>query len=455
MAQDPRRFTVKHCGAAQNTKAADDTKRKDFFDGLGKIGDIEVLNRFGGGKITAGLRTLAKTSNSIRTGETDSAVIPNDVGYVLGEVGIDPNAAQKAGQFNPGVLNRGIGQAESILNSVKGGSFSLNDIPNVVSDLQNLGSLIDGIYTDRSGQSSTREFDVCGASPYAIDLFQFAPKYKFLFIVQINLKNTYQSLSKTAEKLAFVVKTSTRPNINIDHEEINMYNFWTRVPKRVAYEPITMRFYDDNKGLAHQFYTSYLRAISPISRLGGQQSGYMSIDWLQANSMKPNSKDALSSASLSALVGNNTSLIDEIKLFQIYDYGRKMTAYHFHHPKLLTMNLDDLDMAESGTGSEIEFQFAYDALHITPALSIIGNPIGLTGLTGEAFATYPIKPNLGPAPEEAFPEDAEDEDDSPDADGDNVFQNVTGAISSGISSVTGLVSSAFDKVADFGGSLFQ
>jgi len=454
MAEDPRKFTVKNCAGTNNTISRASQERKDFFSALGKIGDIEVLNRFGDGKITQGLRTLAKTSNSIRTGNTNSSVIPNGSGYVLDAVGINPNAAQQAGKFNPGVLNRGVAQAESILDSVKGGNFTLDSIPNVITDIQNLGSLVDGIFTDNTGQSSTRSLEVCGATPYAIDLIQYAPKYKFLFVVQVTLKEAYRnSFGESEKKLAFVVKTSTRPNVNVEHEEINMYNFWTRVPKRVIYEPITMRFYDDNKGLAHLFYTKYLESISPISRQGGlENSGQLSIEWLQQNSMNFNNTSTQSTASLTALEGDNTSIIDEIKLFHIYDYGRLLNVYHFHHPKLLTLNLDDLDMAETGGGSEIEFQFVYDAFHITPALKVDTFSESLTTFTGgTSVGRYPIKPNFNGAEPTATPEGTDADGNTLKTQSVNVLQSVTGAINSG----TGLVSSAFDSAAAFGGSLFN
>lgn len=440
MAEDPRKFTVKNCAAATNTRIADDQKRKDFFGSLGKIGDIEVLNRFGDGKITSGLRSLSKISDSIRTGDTNSAIIPNSSGYVLDAVGINQTAAQTAGQFNPGVLNRGTAQAESILVSVKAGEYKLEDIPNTITDLQNLGQLVDGIFNDGSGQRSTKENAICGASPYAIDLIQYAPKYKFLFIVQITLSDDYQNgLEKTANNLAFVVKTSTRPNVNIEHEEVNMYNFWTRIPKRAIYEPVTMRFYDDNKGLAHLFYTSYLESISPIARLGGNNSSEpMSAEWLAINSMGFNEVDSKFAASLTALEGNNTSIIKEIKLFHVYDYGKFMNVYHFYNPKLLTMNLDDLDAAESGSGNEIEFQFAYDAMHITPAFSVSDNIESVKAISGGAIgATYPINPHFLGGSIEQTPEGIDGEG--------NVPKPV---------SANKLISDAFADTSTFNGTTF-
>lgn len=461
MAADPRRFTVKNCLLSQNIKKDEAKNRKDFFGSLGKAGDIEVLNRFGAGEITLGLRSLSKISDSIRTGDTNSAIISNNVGYVFNAVGINQNAAEDAGKFNPGVLNRATGQAQSVLDSVRSGSFDLADIPNVITDFQNLGLLIDGIFTDGSGQKSTKNLEVCGASPYAIDLIRYAPKYKFLFVVQVTLSPEYESLNHTGKHLAYVVKTSTRPNVSIEHEEINMYNFWTRIPKRTIYEPITMRFYDDNKGNAHMFYTSYLRSMSPISRVGGMgKAGVLSVPWLEANSMRFNSVDTISTASLSALEGKNASIITEIRLFHIYDYGKFMNVYHFHHPKILTMNLDDLDVADNGGGNEIELQFAYDALHITPAFSVIANPNRLTEMTGDTTSLYPIKPNFnGPKTEEEYLQGVNDDDGALEPNRTNILEDVTTAIASGISSsissATGLVSNAFDKAATFGGSLFN
>ncbi len=463
MAEDPRKFikfSVKNCAASQNAGAADASKRKDFFNGLGKIGDIEALNNIGGGNVSSGLRSLSKISNSIRTGDTNSAIIPNNRGYVYDAVDINQNSAQRAGQFNPGVLNRADAQADAILEQVKKGNYKLEDIPNTFSDIQNLNALVKGIFSDGSSVAGP---EICGASPYAIDLIQYAPKYKFLFIVQITMATGYESLAHSGNHLAFVVKNSTRPNVNIDHEEVNMYNFWTRVPKRTVYEPITMRFYDDNKNIGHLFYTSYLRSISPISKLGGMgKAGVLSVEYLQSISMNKNDPTGAvqSAASLSILEGDITSMITEIKLFHIYDYGRSMNVYHFHHPKFLSMNLDELDVAENGGGNEIELQFAYDALHITPDYSIVQDPTRIKELTGENIgAVYPIVPNLKPGGDAPSPEGTDGEDNVPTPTPINVIRDagttVTNAVSGALSTATGLVSNAFQQGSNFVGSLFQ
>ena len=111
MAVDPRFNFVVKCPQTSNREQEAGSARKDFFNAVGKVGDIELLNRVGDGQVAKGLRTLAKTSDAIRSGEVDSAIITNGVSgdatganVVLAEVGINPNEAEEAGKFNPCLL---------------------------------------------------------------------------------------------------------------------------------------------------------------------------------------------------------------------------------------------------------------------------------------------------------------------------------------------------------------
>jgi hypothetical protein len=462
MATDPRKFTVKYCPADNAKSTSDASAKKSFFDKLGDysgaVGDVELLNQVGGGKVAQGLRDLAHLSDSVRTGDTNSAIIPSSAGYVLDAVGINQQAAQKVGQFNPGALNRATGAANDILDKVKSGRFQLSDAAGYSQDLQNLGKLATGIFSD--AQPSAGDYmQLCGATPYAIDIAQRAPKFKFLFIVQIMLKPQYRSnMDYAGKELAFVVKNTTRPNINVEHQEVNMYNWWTRVPTRTVYEPVTMKFYDDNRSWGHYFYQEYLEGISPIAREGGMDNhALLSVDYMQAHSMGKNSINSTSTASLTALEGENTSIIDEIRIFHIYNYGRFMNVYHFHHPKILSMNLDDLDMADSGNGSEIELQFAYDAFHITNDLNMQDRSSWIKDTSDAVGGQHPIvpvfsgdSPNTPERPQGAKP------------DTGNVFTDlynstvasVTAASSDLYQSASSTVSNAFSQASSFVSSNF-
>jgi len=165
MANDPRTFLIKNCGQAIAKGVESTTSRKSFFDSLGKVGDVELLNKNAtAGKVGEGLRALSKTSNLLRIGDippNDSA-IPKNGTEVLAETGINQAEAEQAGSFNPGVLNRAQGAAEAVADKVKAGNFEVSDIPQAAADIQGLATLVGGIYSF-GGQDSSRDLELCGA----------------------------------------------------------------------------------------------------------------------------------------------------------------------------------------------------------------------------------------------------------------------------------------------------
>lgn len=430
MAVDPRfNFTIKSaCDRSQTAQQKDSAEKKGFFDNLGSnalgavksLSDVELFQ----GPVADGLRDLVKISDSIRGG-TNAAIITNGVSgknqeganVVLEKVGISPNEAVKAGRFNPGVVNRGTAEAKGIYDRVKQGNFKLKDAPNSFQNLQNLKSLVGGVYTPGAGESS--RIELCGAVPYARALIRFAPKYKFLYIVQFTFKPEYADLSEYANNMAFVVKTCGRPNVNIEHEEVNMYNFHTKIAKRVSYEPITMRFIDDQKGMAHYFLSTYIRAISPITRSPSTIIDTDIVDYRQFEdnglgrvSSDGKVSDAFASSSMTKLNGNVTSIFNEIRIFHMYDNAKRMVAYSYANPKITSINFDELDMAENGNGNEIEMQFAYDRLAIIDGISVEENQELVETISGGGIGetTLNIVPVFPPSSADSAAGGADDKD---------------------------------------------
>ena len=97
---DPRTrlksFTVKQCAGAAGTGGTSSQERKDFFNNLGKIGDLEFLNNSDlGSSVGEGLRGLARVSNSIRIGDGAlpsalGSAVDKGAGFVLDAIGIAP-----------------------------------------------------------------------------------------------------------------------------------------------------------------------------------------------------------------------------------------------------------------------------------------------------------------------------------------------------------------------------
>ncbi|MGV7235779.1 MAG: hypothetical protein ACQ9ET_05905 [Nitrosomonadaceae bacterium] len=413
---DPRTrlksFTVKQCAGSGGQGGTTSQERKDFFSGLGKIGDLEFLNNSElGTDVGKGLRGLAKLSNSVRIGDgalpsSLGTAVDKGAGFVLDAVGIAPGVIETLKPLNPGVVNRALAQADAIWDDVKDGTYKLEDIPDTFSDLQNLERLARGIYTPPSVKETGPA--VCEASPWAMDLDPFFPKYKFLFLVQFELNEPYNTIKNNQPNMfEFVIKNTSRPNINFEYEEINMYNFRTQVAKRTQYEPMTMRFYDDNINRIMQFYSIYLKAMSPIANQAFNQKMEGS-DWYEQSGMAFDNQQTspvqgintnVYSGSLGPLEKNSDgtdlkTIISRVNLFHIYSMGRKANKYTFFNPRIQSMELDELDMAEGGAGSEISLQFNYDGMFLAPGMTIEdGGQVGSTNITdweNASGAQYPV-----------------------------------------------------------------
>lgn len=371
MAESPTKFLLKDCPIASN-----ETQKSSFFRTLGKVGDIEALNNVNG-EIGEGLRALETISNQLRLGQGAPGIfsdfgnsIENGANAVLGAVGIDPNAARSLGErFNPGVLNRATGQAEQIYERVQQGNFEVRDVPEAIQDFGNLSQLIKGVFTPaRQAPTAKKNPSECPPSPYAVDLINLAPKHKFMFVVEFVFSSEFQAQfnEQGVKDFAFVIKRTTRPNMNFEYEDINYYNFRTKLLKKSEYQPMTMTFYDDMTDNVLRFYTRYMQIISPISRSVGDGTSTM----FEESGMTFDQGGGVNSASINAISDTTKTIIDYVNLYHIVHAGRQVDVYRFDNPRLQTMTLDELDMADGATGTEIAVEFNYDGLNIQPGQDI-------------------------------------------------------------------------------------
>ena len=420
MANDPRTFTVKtNCPVGGGPPRPDAAKKKSFLDNITGLGDLEFLNDVGLGSVGEGLRTLAAVSDSVRAGKS---VVPGREGTethnsILGQVAntaLDAvsegtkvvtdaigvtGAIEAVGNINVGAANRAYEAGSQLWDRVKKGKFDVTDIPEVFSDFQNVEMLARGIFPGIGGSQKTKARELCGATPYAMDLIAFAPKFQFMFIIEIKYSSPYDDWNANADQVAFVIKTSTRPRFNVEYEDVNMYGFRTRVTRRVEYQPMEMSFYDDNKNAAHKFYVSYMRAMSPIANWENTapQSGlYESsgMDYSRPPSAVTFSKTGPGtlghSASSGPLHEGATSIIQEIRLHHVFDYGNKMSTYHFYNPRITSFTPSDLTMEESGNGADFSFEFAYDGIFIDHMIDLSEYVTKLSELTDQGL--LPIDP---------------------------------------------------------------
>lgn len=409
---DPRTFTVKQCepAYAQQSGAAignSTSTRRDFFNAVGKVGDLEVLNSVGGGSVGRGLRTLASISNSIRVG---TGALPSSIGstvesganWVLEQTGIAPVVVDTLRNFNPSIANQAYGQAKQVFQSVKQGTFRAKDIPGALQDLQNLERLGRNIFTPGAGDVQSSLGERCEASPYAIDLIARAPKYKFLFIVQFIPAPGYSELGNTtALDMAFTVQTSTRPNLKFQMEDVNYYNYRTKVVTKTEFEPMSMKFYDDSQNNATQFFNAYMRAMSPITGIEAEGASSDLLEQggmdFEGNVLRPSEITSTIPASAYAastgpLAGDGKVIFSEIRLYHLFDNGNRMNVWRFFNPRIGSLDLDDLDMSVGNEGSHLSLTFNYDSVYLDPDV-FLANDTKYNIRQTQRGAYYPLRYN--------------------------------------------------------------
>lgn len=386
----------------QVADAANQSALRAFGQAAGKLGDLNVVNS-ANGNVGRGLRTLASASNSIRSG---CGTLPNSIGssiesganWVLGHMGITPSTLQAVNNINPAAANNAVAGATAIFNQVKSGKFKATDIPNYLQNFQNVETLARNIYTPAT-TTPIQGID-CLSTPYAIDLVSRAPKHKFMFVVEVHFNPAYEQISKYYP-IAFSVKSATRPTVKFATEDVNYYNFRTKVITRTDFEEVKMVFHDDFLDTAMGFYNSYRNAMSPITNLDqdtvlDMESRGMDFNNALVNNAYTNIVNSIPanvySASRGPLVGDAKHVLQWIKLYHIFESGNMVNVYTFINPRITDMSLDELNMAVANEGTDMSFSFNYDTVYI--------NTVSMKDLTqdnifnGQALGTaYPLRYN--------------------------------------------------------------
>lgn len=366
MAQDPRKYLVNNCPPTLANSKSAANERRDFFDSIGKIGDLEALNVIGGGKVGAGLRELEKISDSVRAGDPAlpqtviGGSIDKGANFVLAQTGIDNTFVQSVSEFNPGAANLALNTAKQIYSRVRDGSYKVEDIPDALQSLQQLEVLGRSIFSPRKANEPAFR-DLC-VSPYATDLIKLAPKYKFLFVCEFVFNDPYTMVDNVS---AALVKRFTRPQITFDYEDLNMYNFRTKLRKSTMYQPLEMEIHDDIENNSMDFFVQFVNAISPVSNLTTEDYTTNLVE--ERGMFFGNNPDGTPvknyAASIAPLSQGNRTILTQIVLYHLFNYGRFMNVYRFFRPKPVEITFDEVNMEEGTAGNTITGQFAYDSVN--------------------------------------------------------------------------------------------
>ena len=201
-----------------------------------------------------------------------------------------------------------------------------------------------------------------------------APKIKFLFKISFSFfpdMIQYAStlggtdLTSLMKSLDYTVKQIDLPTVEFDYEEVNMYNFRTKVLKQIRHREINLTFYDDIGNKALDFVNIYRMLHMPIARREQDGSGSLS----DSGFTFLNEPSAMNTSLRGPLPGDKKNVLSKIIVHQYYvDMGSpepvKVNDFVFTNPRISNLAVSDQDHEIGGTPNFITCAFDFDALYV-------------------------------------------------------------------------------------------
>lgn len=214
------------------------------------------------------------------------------------------------------------------------------------------------------------------ATSYAHSLAnsQFRPKMKFLFRVEFLFKDgVLEQFGRTdwQRNFTFLIKAVDRPKVDFEYEEVNQYNFRTKVLKQIKHRELTMTFIDDVGNNVYEFFRFMMMVHSPITRrsvfatqnIADAHVAYSTGSGMEFSEGLGDINDFAHRGAIGTDIGN---VIQAIKVTQIFlnqtnqlDDAAKQVSFFFINPRVVSFDLDDVNH-EVSDPNLFTMQFDYD-----------------------------------------------------------------------------------------------
>lgn len=219
---------------------------------------------------------------------------------------------------------------------------------------------------------------------YSLANSSFRPKLNFMFYVDFQFKPEFAEIAQTqwAREYMFLAYSATRPKMTFEYEDINQYNFRTKVLKNCKFGEVSLQFYDDTGNRIVDFFRFIMTLLIPITRGSNVYSSASEVMPPAFNSghgmVFSGDTYALNDIShRSAIQTLDGGIFESITVTQTMvvpggSGGAAQVSYTYINPKIIDIELSALDM-ESSTACTASMQFSFDSV-IMPQQSALVAP---------------------------------------------------------------------------------
>ena len=214
--------------------------------------------------------------------------------------------------------------------------------------------------------------------------YQYAPKLKFLFHVYFDINTSAYAQTVSVANFGLLVKSVSLPSFTFATHELNQYNRKRIVQTKIKYEPISIKFHDDNGtadgraagGIIHQlwkaYYTYYYKdGTKPNVILSGARGASAFANNGQPAGASNYNQRTTYTPSITGnddwgYIGETTSLAVKQPFFNnitIFGFNQhNYTAYTLINPLLTKMGQDTYSYSEGNGTMEMSMDVNYETV---------------------------------------------------------------------------------------------
>ena len=223
------------------------------------------------------------------------------------------------------------------------------------------------------------------ARTFSDDTFRLAPKHKHLFHVNLQINPLAYALPsmllQNPNEINLLVKNATLPGFNINVETVNQYNRIKQVQTKQTFQPVTLKFHDDNYGTMHRMWQNY------YSYYYATPGTAFAIGSYARNAMK---NEIANSYKYGLDNGSTKPFFKNIVLYQMAK--QQYVSYTMVNPIIKSFAFDTVDYG-SGQPQEITMTLEYEGLYFGNGRVTDGDPLGFAL---EHYDKTPSPIKLGP-----------------------------------------------------------
>ena len=205
--------------------------------------------------------------------------------------------------------------------------------------------------------------------------FSRSPKYKYLFYVNFVIGTDIET-SVDSREIGVLVKSVDLPKFTVDVKDLNQYNRHTYIQDRIKYEPVTIKWHDDNNNGLRQLWADYYNYYYADGK-------YALTDY--------NNDDRYSERTFSAWGLDNGSTVPFFSAVEIYSmYGGQSNKITLMSPVITSFSHDTHEYSDAQGVMEATMQLRYNGVTYED-----GFVSGIPGFNESAYYDNNLSPLSG------------------------------------------------------------